>query len=99
VSGENTARNRASFTVSQAAQATQGRILSGDASTRCLAVSSDTRTIAAGDLFVALRGERFDAHQFLPQAKEAGALAAVVENAAHSPQSLLAFKSKTRCTL
>jgi UDP-N-acetylmuramoyl-tripeptide--D-alanyl-D-alanine ligase len=88
VSGENTARNRASFTLSQAAQATQGRILSGDASTRCLAVSSDTRTIVAGDLFVALRGERFDAHEFLPQAKESGALAAVVENAAHSPQEL-----------
>jgi UDP-N-acetylmuramyl pentapeptide synthase len=31
-------------------------------------VHSDTRTLQPGDLFVALRGERFDAHDFLPQA-------------------------------
>ncbi|MCK0537948.1 UDP-N-acetylmuramoyl-tripeptide--D-alanyl-D-alanine ligase [Alcanivorax quisquiliarum] len=42
-------------------------------------VSTDTRTLRAGDLFVALRGEHFDAHQFLPQAAAAGADAALVE--------------------
>lgn len=41
-------------------------------------ISTDTRTLAAGDLFVALAGERFDAHDFLPQATAAGARAAVV---------------------
>ncbi len=41
-------------------------------------VSTDTRAISPEALFVALVGERFDAHQFLPEAKEAGALAAVV---------------------
>ena len=40
---------------------------------------SDTRTLRAGDLFVALRGERFDAHDFLPQARAAGAVAALAE--------------------
>ncbi|WP_111643198.1 UDP-N-acetylmuramoyl-tripeptide--D-alanyl-D-alanine ligase [Marinimicrobium alkaliphilum] len=33
-------------------------------------VSTDTRQLQAGDLFVALRGERFDAHRFLAQAAE-----------------------------
>jgi UDP-N-acetylmuramoyl-tripeptide--D-alanyl-D-alanine ligase len=42
-------------------------------------VCTDTRSIASGELFVALRGERFDAHDFLDQAEEAGALAAVVD--------------------
>ncbi len=42
-------------------------------------VHSDTRSLAAGDLFVALRGERFDAHDFLPQAAAAGAVAALAE--------------------
>ncbi len=42
-------------------------------------VHSDTRTLQPGDLFVALRGERFDAHDFLPQARAAGALAALAE--------------------
>ncbi|MFZ5521868.1 MAG: UDP-N-acetylmuramoyl-tripeptide--D-alanyl-D-alanine ligase [Pseudomonadota bacterium] len=45
-------------------------------------VHTDTRTLAAGDLFIALRGERFDAHDFLPQARAAGAVAAVVEHSA-----------------
>ena len=42
------------------------------------AVSTDTRQIGPGDLFVALRGERFDAHDFLAQAVERGATAVVV---------------------
>lgn len=40
--------------------------------------STDTRQILAGDLFVALRGERFDASDFVHQAVAAGAVAAVV---------------------
>jgi len=42
-------------------------------------ISTDTRTVAAGDCFVALRGERYDAHDFLPAALGAGAAAVVVE--------------------
>ncbi len=40
-------------------------------------VHSDTRSLRAGDLFVALQGERFDAHDFLPQARAQGAVAAL----------------------
>jgi UDP-N-acetylmuramoyl-tripeptide--D-alanyl-D-alanine ligase len=43
-------------------------------------VWTDTRTIAKGDLFVALKGEKFDAHDFLPQAVAAGAIAVVVSD-------------------
>lgn len=42
-------------------------------------VHTDSRSLQAGDLFVALRGERFDAHDFLPQAKTQGAVAALAE--------------------
>lgn len=45
-------------------------------------VSTDTRSIARGDLFVALRGDRFDAHDFLAQARDAGAAAFVVSDPA-----------------
>jgi UDP-N-acetylmuramoyl-tripeptide--D-alanyl-D-alanine ligase len=41
-------------------------------------VSTDSRAVRSGELFVALAGERFDAHQFLPQAAQGGARAAVV---------------------
>lgn len=42
-------------------------------------VHTDTRTLRAGDLFVALRGERFDGHDFIPQALAAGAVAVLGE--------------------
>lgn len=42
-------------------------------------VGTDTRNVQPGQLFVALRGERFDGHRFLAQAQAAGAVAAVVE--------------------
>jgi len=42
-------------------------------------VNTDTRTLSAGDLFVALRGENFDAHNFLAQAAEKNVCGLVVE--------------------
>ncbi len=42
------------------------------------AVSTDTRTLPRGALFVALRGERFDGHDHLAAARDAGAMGAVV---------------------
>jgi UDP-N-acetylmuramoyl-tripeptide--D-alanyl-D-alanine ligase len=43
-------------------------------------VHTDTRSLQPGDLFVALKGERFDAHDFLPQARAAGAVAAIAHS-------------------
>ncbi|GAB5453325.1 MAG: UDP-N-acetylmuramoyl-tripeptide--D-alanyl-D-alanine ligase [Halioglobus sp.] len=42
------------------------------------AVSTDSRAINTGDLFVALQGERFDGHRYLAEVAQAGAVAAVV---------------------
>ncbi len=56
-----------------------GATLFGAPDTRFTRVHSDTRSLRGGDLFVALRGERFDAHDFLPQARAAGAAAALAE--------------------
>lgn len=42
-------------------------------------VHTDTRSLQPGDCFVALRGERFDAHDFLPQAAACGAVAVLAE--------------------
>ena len=53
--------------------------LVGDPSIIVQRVHTDTRSLRAGDLFVALRGERFDANDFLAQAKSAGAVAALAE--------------------
>jgi UDP-N-acetylmuramoyl-tripeptide--D-alanyl-D-alanine ligase len=50
-------------------------------------VSIDTRSLRAGDLFVALRGERFDGHDFVEAAFAAGACGAVVEREAWAGRS------------
>jgi UDP-N-acetylmuramoyl-tripeptide--D-alanyl-D-alanine ligase len=49
-------------------------------------VSTDTRTIEPGSVFVALRGEHFDAHDFLPEAVERGAAALVLSDPARGAQ-------------
>jgi UDP-N-acetylmuramoyl-tripeptide--D-alanyl-D-alanine ligase len=56
-----------------------GATLVGAGATPIARVHSDTRSLQSGDLFVALRGERFDAHDFLAQARAAGAAAALAE--------------------
>jgi UDP-N-acetylmuramoyl-tripeptide--D-alanyl-D-alanine ligase len=67
------------MSLGQAQALLPGSQLFGDAATPLLRVHSDTRSLREGDLFVALRGERFDAHDFLPQARAAGAAAALAE--------------------
>jgi UDP-N-acetylmuramoyl-tripeptide--D-alanyl-D-alanine ligase len=47
-------------------------------------IATDTRTVATGDCFVALRGEKFDAHDFLADAVAKGAAAVVVHDAARA---------------
>jgi UDP-N-acetylmuramoyl-tripeptide--D-alanyl-D-alanine ligase len=67
-------------------------------------VHTDTRTLQNGDLFVALKGERFDAHDFLPQAQAAGAVAAIASHGLEAagmagievPDTLLALGALAR---
>lgn len=55
-------------------------------------ISTDSRTLRGGDLFVALRGARFDGHDFLERAVSAGAAGAVVQHVpAGAPPTLLYF--------
>ena len=54
--------------------------LVGDGEVTILRVHSDTRSLRPGDLFVALQGERFNGHDFLPRAREAGAVAALASH-------------------
>lgn len=51
--------------------------LVGNGSTPIARVHTDSRSLQPGDLFVALKGERFDANDFVPQARAAGAVAAI----------------------
>ncbi|MFO0585219.1 MAG: UDP-N-acetylmuramoyl-tripeptide--D-alanyl-D-alanine ligase [Anaeromyxobacter sp.] len=68
------------FTAAELAAATGGRWI-GAPPAGVAGVSTDTRSIAPGSLFVALKGERFDAHAFLAEAAAKGAAAVVVSEA------------------
>jgi UDP-N-acetylmuramoyl-tripeptide--D-alanyl-D-alanine ligase len=48
-------------------------------------VSTDTRTVGAGEIYLALRGPRFDGNEFLGKAAAAGAVAAVVDRPVTGP--------------
>ena len=65
------------MTLTQAAALVPGSRLVGDGTVALQRVHSDTRTLGVGDLFVALKGERFDANEFLPEALARGAAAAI----------------------
>ncbi len=58
--------------------ATGGRLVGEKPSAVLHGVSTDTRTLGSGSLFVALKGERFDAHDFVSEAFRQGAAAALV---------------------
>jgi UDP-N-acetylmuramoyl-tripeptide--D-alanyl-D-alanine ligase len=62
-----------------------GAVVVGEAAVAFDRVHTDTRTLRAGDLFVALRGERFDGHDFLAAARAAGAVAAIAEGGLAAP--------------
>jgi len=68
------AANRGSmtrFTLNEIAEATGGS-MSGEPGAPATGVSTDSRQVAAGELFVALRGERFDGHDFIAAAAARG---------------------------
>ncbi len=72
--------------LSDVVTATGGKLVGPDAEFQ--RVSTDTRKLAAGDLFVALRGPNFNGHDFVLQAEKLGARGALVEHPilSHLPQ-------------
>lgn len=73
-------QNQARFSVDDIITATAGRHVRGPAQGEFCGVATDTREVLRGKVFVALRGERFDAHDYLLRAAQAGAAALLVES-------------------
>jgi len=78
------------LTLNEVAQGCAGRLVRGGAETRVDRVTTDSRRTRAGDLFVALRGDRFDGHAFVADAARGGA-AGILAEAERLPASLPEF--------
>ncbi len=67
--------------LSEAALATRGQLIGADVEFCC--VGTDSRAIKKGQLFVALKGENFDGHEYAAQSLEQGASAVLVSKASN----------------
>jgi UDP-N-acetylmuramoyl-tripeptide--D-alanyl-D-alanine ligase len=67
------------LTLGWVARAVAGALRSGDPEHEVGEIVTDSRTLRQGDLFVALRGPRFDAHAFVDDVMSRGAVGAIVE--------------------
>ena len=83
--------------LSEAARALNAQAVGPDV--ELVAVSTDTRDLPAGCLFVALKGPRFDGHAFAAKALEAGAAAVLVEQGANLDVSPALVVEDTRLAL
>ena len=70
------------FTISEIVNKTGGRLVQGEHNTIINSVSTDSRTLVAGDLFIAIVGKNFDGHDFIHQAKQNGAIGTIVSKSA-----------------
>lgn len=77
------------FTVEELREVISVKVLAGRDSLsgkrRIKQISTDSRSIRRGDLFVALRGDRFDGHEFVPAVLAQGAAGAIVHDEYHLP--------------
>ena len=78
------------LTAEEIAGVVGGTLVSGEQNERFGPVSIDTRTLAAGDLFFAIRGDRFDGHDFVSGALDCGARGVVVSDRRAVPTSATA---------
>src|ERR1051326_6428441 len=68
------------LSISEIAKLAVATLESGDGKASVERISTDSRTIKKGELFVALRGENFDGHKFVENVAEAGAAGAIVDS-------------------
>ena len=70
------------LTAGDVAAASGGRVVAGNSAAPIGRIAIDSRAVTAGDFFVAIRGDRFDGHQFVAAAISNGATGALVDDAA-----------------
>ena len=78
-------RKPAPFTVQDIVRATQGALVGGDLGVPVTGVSIDSRSLAVGDAFFAIKGHRLDGHAYLAEAAGRGSACLVVHDLPDEP--------------
>ncbi|MFH1201342.1 MAG: UDP-N-acetylmuramoyl-tripeptide--D-alanyl-D-alanine ligase [Candidatus Omnitrophota bacterium] len=68
------------FNLKEIQEATVAKLIKGNLNVKLKGISIDTRTIKRGDLFIAIKGARFDGHDFVEEAKRRGAKAVIISS-------------------
>ena len=74
---------------------TKGKLVTGDEDLICENFSKDTRTIQRGDIYIGIKGEKFDGNQFWKQALDNGAEAVIVQNIEITEDEKEKYSNKT----
>ncbi|MBQ2835508.1 MAG: UDP-N-acetylmuramoyl-tripeptide--D-alanyl-D-alanine ligase [Clostridia bacterium] len=74
---------------------TKGKIIVGNEDLECENFSKDTRTIQNGDIYIGIKGEKFDGSQFWCQALDNGADAVIIDNIEIQQKELEKYSNKT----
>lgn len=74
---------------------TNGELIIGNQELECENFSKDTRTIQKGDIYIGIKGEKFDGSEFWKQALDNGADAVIIENVGISQEEMGKYSNKT----
>ncbi|MBN1870730.1 MAG: UDP-N-acetylmuramoyl-tripeptide--D-alanyl-D-alanine ligase [Candidatus Omnitrophica bacterium] len=82
------------LTIYELQKITKGKIDQGDAAATVTGVSINSRIIRRGNVFIAIKGARFDGHQFIPKAIRHGARAVIVSKKVRCPRDIAVVRVK-----
>ena len=74
---------------------TKGQLMIGNIELECENFSKDTRTIQKGDIYIGIKGEKFDGSEFWKQALDNGAEAVIIENIEIPQEEMEKYSNKT----
>ena len=81
--------------ISDILKVTKGKLITGNKEFECENFSKDTRTIQKGDIYIGIKGEKFDGNQFWKQALDNGAEAVIIQDIELTKDELEKYSSKT----
>ena len=81
--------------ISDILKVTNGKLITGNKEFECENFSKDTRTIQKGDIYIGIKGEKFDGNQFWKQALDNGAEAVIIQDIELTKDELEKYSSKT----